>query len=97
VLGEMRELGVHSAEAHEALGRRLGELGIDVLIGVGAGGHTIAGAASPAVPEVHRAADAGDALRLVREVASPGDTVLIKASRDVGLEVVGEGLLGAAS
>jgi UDP-N-acetylmuramoyl-tripeptide--D-alanyl-D-alanine ligase len=97
VLGDMRELGVHSDAAHEALGRRLGELGIDVLIGVGAGGRTIAGTAEPAVPEVHRAADAEDALRLVREIASRGDTVLVKASRDVGLDVVGTGLLGATS
>ena len=35
VLGDMLELGVYSDDAHVALGRRVAETNIDVLIGVG--------------------------------------------------------------
>jgi len=97
VLGDMRELGVHSDEAHAAIGRLVGELAVDVLIGVGAGGGAIADAAVPAVPEVYRVSDAAEALLIVREVAAPGDTVLVKASRAVGLEIVADHLLETAS
>ncbi len=97
VLGEMHELGTHSGEAHAAVGRRVAELGIDVLIGVGAGGRAIADAASVAVAEISFADDAGEALSVVAAVAVAGDTVLVKASRAVGLEVVAVQLLRAAS
>ena len=103
VLGDMRELGVYSDEAHKVVGRRTAELGIDVVIGGGAGGRAIADAAGTELPrmapvhEVHTARDVGEALRIVREVTVPGDTVLVKASRAVGLEAVAADLLGAAS
>jgi UDP-N-acetylmuramoyl-tripeptide--D-alanyl-D-alanine ligase len=97
VLGDMRELGVHSDEAHAAVGRQAAESRVDVLIGVGAGGRVIAGAAGADVAEVLTADDAQEALRITSRLASAGDTVLIKASRAVGLEVVAEQLLEAAS
>jgi len=96
VLGDMRELGMYSDDAHAAVGRRAAELGVDVLIGVGSGGRAIVDAAN-GVPEVATALDAGDALRVVTALAAAGDSVLVKASRDVGLEVVATQLLGAAS
>jgi len=40
----------------------------------------------------HVVADAREAATLVGALARPGDTVLIKASRGVGLQVVGEAL-----
>jgi UDP-N-acetylmuramyl pentapeptide synthase len=46
--------------------------------------------------ELHAVADAGEAAVLVAELVRPGDTVLVKASRGVGLEAVSEGLLAAA-
>jgi len=97
VLGDMRELGAHSDDAHAAVGRRAGELGIDILIGVGAGGRVIVDAAAGTVPESSVATDAGEADRMVSAVAGPGDTVLVKASRAVGLEIVAAHILGAAS
>ena len=64
----MRELGVHSDDAHAGVGRRAAELGIDVLVGVGAGGRGIAGGAD-GIPDVLTAADAADALRIVQGMA----------------------------
>jgi UDP-N-acetylmuramyl pentapeptide synthase len=52
-------------------------------------------AAHMAVPfggEAHAAADAVEAAGLVRGLVAPGDTVLVKASRGVGLEAVTEAL-----
>ena len=92
VLGDMRELGVHSDDAHAGVGRRAAELGIDVLVGVGAGGRGIAGGAD-GIPDVLTAADAADALRIVQGMAQRGDAVLVKASRAVGLEAVAQQLL----
>jgi UDP-N-acetylmuramoyl-tripeptide--D-alanyl-D-alanine ligase len=95
VLGEMRELGDESADAHEAVGRLAQECGVDVLVVVGEAAGPIATGARVAggpaeVVEVSGADDARDALaRRLR----PGDVVLVKASRAVGLEQVAESLL----
>jgi UDP-N-acetylmuramyl pentapeptide synthase len=91
VLGDMRELGPYAREAHAAIGRHAAELGIDIVIGVGAGGRQIADAAIG--PQVLTAPDAAAALKTAIETAEPGDSVLVKASRAVGLETVAEGLL----
>jgi UDP-N-acetylmuramoyl-tripeptide--D-alanyl-D-alanine ligase len=42
--------------------------------------------------EAHAVADAAEAAALARELVRPGDVVLVKASRGVGLEVVAEAL-----
>ena len=40
----------------------------------------------------HVAADAGEAASLVARLVRPGDVVLVKASRGIGLETVAEAL-----
>jgi UDP-N-acetylmuramoyl-tripeptide--D-alanyl-D-alanine ligase len=92
VLGDMRELGAHADEAHEAVGTLAGALGIDVVIGVGTSGAQIADAAEGA-GTVLRAADAAAARALVEAMVKPGDAVLVKASRALGLQVVAEALM----
>jgi UDP-N-acetylmuramoyl-tripeptide--D-alanyl-D-alanine ligase len=92
VLGEMRELGAHAESAHADVGALAARLGIDVVLGVGEGGALITAAAT-AVPTRLDRADAAAALDAVLTIVAPGDAVLIKASRDVGLEVVANGLL----
>jgi UDP-N-acetylmuramoyl-tripeptide--D-alanyl-D-alanine ligase len=84
ILGEMAELGEEAPRFHAEVGREAN--GVDVVIGVGelARGYD---------PDVW-AADARDAVPLAREVVRPGDAVLVKASRAVGLEVVAEALAG---
>ena len=41
------------------------------------------------------AADAAEAAEIVRELMAPGDTILLKASRGVGLQAVTEALVAA--
>jgi UDP-N-acetylmuramoyl-tripeptide--D-alanyl-D-alanine ligase len=93
VLGDMRELGAHSATAHQSIGRLARELGIDVLIGVGAGGAEIAGAARGSAVDVHTVADADGAVNTTERLARPGDAVLVKASRALGLQAVAAHLM----
>jgi UDP-N-acetylmuramoyl-tripeptide--D-alanyl-D-alanine ligase len=82
ILGEMAELGAQAPGYHEEVGRQAE--GVDLVLGVGE-------LARHYAPDewVPTAADAVDAaLGLVR----PGDAILVKGSRSVGLEVVAEAL-----
>jgi UDP-N-acetylmuramoyl-tripeptide--D-alanyl-D-alanine ligase len=82
ILGDMAELGPEAPRFHEEIARELGS--VDVVIGVG----ELARGYHPA----HWAATAADAVVLARDVVRPGDAVLVKGSRAVGLEVVAEAL-----
>ncbi len=92
VLGDMLELGPEAAEFHAEVGRDASARGVDVLVTVGPLSTATAGAFDG---EVHSVADAGEAAALVPELVAPGDTVLVKASRGIGLEVVADALAGA--
>jgi UDP-N-acetylmuramoyl-tripeptide--D-alanyl-D-alanine ligase len=95
VLGEMLELGESGPAEHEAIGQVAAELGIDRVVTVGAGVSGIAKgvAAGPAGTEVSEAADPDAARRLLEDQLAPGDVVLVKASRGVGLDVLAQALL----
>jgi UDP-N-acetylmuramoyl-tripeptide--D-alanyl-D-alanine ligase len=95
VLGEMAELGDHSATEHERVGELLARLGIDHLIVVGERAAAIAiGAEREGVePERIVRVDTADAAAdAVRTLARKGDVVLLKASRVAGLERVAEAI-----
>jgi UDP-N-acetylmuramoyl-tripeptide--D-alanyl-D-alanine ligase len=84
ILGEMAELGADAPRYHEEVGREAAA--VDVVLGVG----ELARLYQPD-EWAPTAADAREAaLALVR----PGDAILVKGSRSVGLEVVGAALLG---
>jgi UDP-N-acetylmuramoyl-tripeptide--D-alanyl-D-alanine ligase len=93
VLGDMAELGQQSAAAHEEIGRRAAELQVRCLVTVGRwAGQTAAAARAAGMEEVSEYADVSATAAAVKEMVRPGDTVLLKASRAVGLERVGEAL-----
>jgi UDP-N-acetylmuramoyl-tripeptide--D-alanyl-D-alanine ligase len=93
VLGEMRELGEHSAAEHGRLGCAAAEAGIDTLVVVGPEATPTAEAArAHGLVDVVEAADAEAALDLVRDLAGAADAVLVKGSRAVGLDAVVQGL-----
>ena len=95
VLGEMRELGAEADAAHADVGRVAVECGVDLLVVVGAAARPVGSGARAAAHgsiEVVDVADAAAALGAIAPRAEPGDAVLIKASRAVGLERVAKAL-----
>ena len=85
VLGTMAELGPESGSYHREIGSHASDIGIDVLIPVGDGALDYT---RDFEGEVHPVATPEDAGALLRGLARPGDRVLIKGSRSVGLERV---------
>jgi UDP-N-acetylmuramoyl-tripeptide--D-alanyl-D-alanine ligase len=86
VLGDMLELGPDERRWHREIGDHARQRGVDLLVTVG-----------PLAAEMggdHAAPDAAAAAGLTASLVAPGDTVLIKASRGVGLEVVAAALRG---
>jgi UDP-N-acetylmuramoyl-tripeptide--D-alanyl-D-alanine ligase len=84
VLGEMRELGPDAATYHREIGEYARAHGVERIIGVG----ELAEAYGPD-EQVQDAEAAADALTAA---LGPGDAVLVKGSRAVGLERVAEKL-----
>jgi UDP-N-acetylmuramoyl-tripeptide--D-alanyl-D-alanine ligase len=89
VLGDMRELGPDEARHHTEIGVHARAAGVDVLVAVGP--------LSVAYAADHAVADAAQAAALVPGLLRRGDTVLVKASRGVGLEAVTAALRAAAT
>ncbi|MEX2196881.1 MAG: UDP-N-acetylmuramoyl-tripeptide--D-alanyl-D-alanine ligase [Thermoleophilaceae bacterium] len=85
VLGEMAELGPDAERFHTDVGGHAQDVGIDVLVTVGEPAVAIATGFDG---ETYPVADPEEAGALLAELAQPGDRVLIKGSRSVGLERV---------
>ena len=88
ILGDMAELGRTGPAYHREVGEAAAELGVDELLAVGelARGYLDGGVPGRWVRNVH------EAVREVHDVVRPGDAVLVKASRAVGLEAVAAAL-----
>ncbi|MYW03852.1 Mur ligase family protein, partial [Streptomyces sp. SID3343] len=89
VLGEMKELGDTAEAAHADIGRRVGALGIDVLVTVGTTAEMTAladAARSSSTLRIESADDPDVLLPLLNRLLTSGDVVLVKASKSVGLE-----------
>ncbi len=96
VLGEMRELGADSIAEHDEIGRLAVRLDISKTIAVGQGARALyLGAAQEGSwnEEAVFVADVDAAIVLLRELVQPGDVVLVKASRSIGLEAVAQALM----
>ncbi len=90
VLGDMLELGPCEHEFHVEAGRHAADAGIDVLVTVGP---LAAAMAEGFSGELHAVASAAEAAPLVQRLVRPGDAVLVKGSRGVGLELVCSSLI----
>lgn len=96
VLGDMAELGSLAELAHFQLGGELISSAVDVLVTVGERARRISDGAVAAGmnPEwVRPCANADEASEVLDDIAEPGDTVLVKGSRVMGLERVVEGMI----
>jgi UDP-N-acetylmuramoyl-tripeptide--D-alanyl-D-alanine ligase len=93
VLGDMAELGEHSAIAHREVGRRVAALKIDSLVAIGKfASHTADGAVDAGFRNVTTFGDVTAAVSTVPSIVQAGDVVLLKASRSTALERVAEAL-----
>lgn len=98
VLGEMGELGDDSVIEHDRIGRLAVRLAVSKIIVVGTGrpshgmyqGAVMEGSWGD---EAYLVDDPAAAIELLREEILPGDLVLVKASRSIGLWTVAEALL----
>jgi UDP-N-acetylmuramoyl-tripeptide--D-alanyl-D-alanine ligase len=105
VLGEMRELGTAAAEEHDAIGRLAVRLEVNRLVAVTEPARPIQLGASLEGSSLEGSrrnesayADSIEAaLELLRAELRPGDVVLVKASRTVGLDRLATALLEEAS
>jgi UDP-N-acetylmuramoyl-tripeptide--D-alanyl-D-alanine ligase len=85
VLGGMAELGDEGPRFHREVGHLADALGVDVLVTVG---ELALGYADTFGGELHQVGSPEEAGALLEEIAAPGDRVLVKGSRSVGLERV---------
>jgi UDP-N-acetylmuramoyl-tripeptide--D-alanyl-D-alanine ligase len=83
ILGDMAELGSDAPRYHREIGEEAA--GIDVVLGVGE-------LARGYAPD-EWVATAAEAVNVALGVVRPGDAILVKGSRSVGLEVVADALL----
>jgi UDP-N-acetylmuramoyl-tripeptide--D-alanyl-D-alanine ligase len=95
VLGDMLELGSFTKEAHEQVGKKVGELSIDFLLALGEEASTVIQSAVRRgfpMKSARRVESHSEALSLLREMIQDGDWVLIKGSRRMAMEKIVEGL-----
>jgi UDP-N-acetylmuramoyl-tripeptide--D-alanyl-D-alanine ligase len=83
VLGDMAELGPGAPGYHEQIGGLLRDLGVERVVAIGPHARAYGGEWYPAVD---------DALPHLGELIEPGDAVLVKASRSMGLEAAVEAI-----
>jgi UDP-N-acetylmuramoyl-tripeptide--D-alanyl-D-alanine ligase len=91
VLGNMAELGAQSEAAHEEVGRKAAECGVEQLFAIGSMAQVFArGARSAGLNRVMEFPDAAAAAVAVKSFLREGDLLLLKASRSSRLERLSE-------
>jgi UDP-N-acetylmuramoyl-tripeptide--D-alanyl-D-alanine ligase len=93
LLGDMAELGPGAPAYHREIGGAAAEAGLAALVAVGPLARGYADGAQ-GVPVVRWAATREEALAELESVLQPGDVLLVKGSRAMGLETIGEALGG---
>ena len=89
VLGDMAELGPGAPAYHREIGAAAARAGVEVLVAVGPLARDYVEGAG-GVPVTHWAPTVEQGLATLRSVLRPGDCVLVKGSRAMGLEVIAE-------
>jgi UDP-N-acetylmuramoyl-tripeptide--D-alanyl-D-alanine ligase len=89
VLGDMAELGPGAPAYHREVGAAASRAGVDVLIAVGPLARSYLDGAR-GVPLTRWAPTVEQGLAALRRILEPGDCVLVKGSRAMGLEAIGE-------
>lgn len=93
VLGDMLELGPEGPRFHRECGERAARLGFSPVVGVGALAQHLVDGAGAAGAEAVWLPDAAAAAEWAAGEVRPGDVVLVKGSRGVGLDRVVRRLL----
>jgi len=93
VLGDMAELGPDAPLFHREVGRDAAAAGVDVLVAVGPLARGYAEGAD-GVGVVRWTETREEAVAELESLLEPGDVLLVKGSRAMGLEAVGEALAG---
>lgn len=94
VLGDMLELGPGSPAFHREAGKRAAELGFSPVLAVGEESRELAAGAETAGADARWFPDAAVASAAALPELLPGDVVLVKGSRGVGLDRVAAALRG---
>jgi UDP-N-acetylmuramoyl-tripeptide--D-alanyl-D-alanine ligase len=89
VLGDMAELGSGAASYHREIGAVASRVGVDALVAVGPLARAYLEGAR-GIPVTRWAATVEGGLSALRQVLCPGDCVLVKGSRSMGLEAIGD-------
>lgn len=88
VIGDMLELGAGAEEHHRAIGRLAGKLAFDLVVGVGPLCEVLIEEAQKVLgkEKATLCADVDSAARYLKRTIVPGDVVLLKGSRGIGLD-----------
>jgi UDP-N-acetylmuramoyl-tripeptide--D-alanyl-D-alanine ligase len=93
VLGTMKELGDRSPEFHHQVGRMARQLNLDALLILADAAESQAMAAGADTLLTEQCSSPAEVVTRLRESVQPGDRILFKASRAVGLDQVVEKFL----
>lgn len=95
ILGEMRELGAISEQAHRDVGTLAAGIGAAWVVTVGPIAEAISSGFARQANGIHLVPvdSAAEAVAAARALVHAGDVVLVKASRVIGLEIVAAALL----
>lgn len=91
VLGDMLELGTDAERQHRRIGRRIAEHAFDFVVGAGPFSKFVLDEAvkrgfNP--KRTYQAVDSAEAGKILKDMANPGDSVLVKGSRGMKMEKV---------